>query len=498
MYSSAWRAARRAPRGFAPAHDEPRPRLLHRRRAGLAPDPLDLLDLALELVEPLRHGRERKAERLVLVLVPAGADAEVDAPAGDVVGGQRELGQDGGGAERDRRDQRAEPDPLGDRGERADRAPGVERAVALRERQVVVGAQQRLEAAALGGAREREPVVPADALLPLDHQREPHRGGACCHSAAMLRLAEAWIWDSWIADDGDRYHLFFLRPRARSATRACATQPRRSATRPRATWSTGSPRRRARARGGGWDDLALWTGSVARGDDGVWRMYYTRSLERARPRRTDQRLGLRGVRRPDDWRRVGDGPLLAPDPRWYRTLDDDRALSETWRDPFVYPRPAATAGTCSSPRATRTRRGCSDGVLGPRPQPRPRAWELGPPVSEPAGFGQIEVPQVASSTGSTSSSSPATRRSRAPSRSPPSARSQHLVCARRLAHGPWDIASARPFTAEPNLFAAPLVRQRDGSWALVGFRNQEPEGILSFDILDPIPVAVRDGELRRR
>ena len=31
----------------------------------------------------------------------------------------------------------------------------------------------------------------------------------------MLRLAEAWIWDSWIADDGDRYHLFFLQaPRA--------------------------------------------------------------------------------------------------------------------------------------------------------------------------------------------------------------------------------------------------------------------------------------------
>ena len=25
----------------------------------------------------------------------------------------------------------------------------------------------------------------------------------------------------------------------------------------------------------GFDDLALWTGSVARGDDGVWRLYYT-------------------------------------------------------------------------------------------------------------------------------------------------------------------------------------------------------------------------------
>jgi hypothetical protein len=31
----------------------------------------------------------------------------------------------------------------------------------------------------------------------------------------MLRLEDAWIWDSWIADDGERYHLFFLKaPRA--------------------------------------------------------------------------------------------------------------------------------------------------------------------------------------------------------------------------------------------------------------------------------------------
>ncbi len=62
--------------------------------------------------------------------------------------------------------------------------------------------------------------------------------------------------------------------------------------------------------------------------------------------------------------------------------------------------------------------------------------------------------------------------------------------------GPWDIAGARPFTGEPKLFAASLVQQRDGSWALLGFRNQEPEGILSFEILDPIPVSLQRGELR--
>ena len=39
------------------------------------------------------------------------------------------------------------------------------------------------------------------------------------------------------------------------------------------------------------------------------------------------------------------------------------------------------------------------------------------------------------------------------------------------------------------------MQQRDGSWALVGFRNLEPEGILSFEIIDPVPVRLEDGGL---
>jgi beta-fructofuranosidase len=118
----------------------------------------------------------------------------------------------------------------------------------------------------------------------------------------MLSLPDAWIWDSWIADDGDRYHLFFLRA-------------------PRALGDPG---------------LRQWTGSVVRGDDGLWRMYYTGLSSVPGRGVKDQRIGLAESADLMSWRRVGDRPLLAPDPRWYRTLHDDRALSETWRDPFVY------------------------------------------------------------------------------------------------------------------------------------------------------------------
>ena len=65
--------------------------------------------------------------------------------------------------------------------------------------------------------------------------------------------------------------------------------------------------------------------------------------------------------------------------------------------------------------------------------------------------------------------------------------------------GPWVIGRAHLFVAEPELFAAPLVQRRDGSWVLIGFRNTEPCGIDSFFITDPIPVTLdADGYLIAR
>jgi beta-fructofuranosidase len=58
--------------------------------------------------------------------------------------------------------------------------------------------------------------------------------------------------------------------------------------------------------------------------------------------------------------------------------------------------------------------------------------------------------------------------------------------------GPFDVDRARPFTADPDLFAAPLVQRRDGSWALIGFHDLEQEGGDGFEICDPIPVRLDD------
>lgn len=48
------------------------------------------------------------------------------------------------------------------------------------------------------------------------------------------------------------------------------------------------------------------------------------------------------------------------------------------------------------------------------------------------------------------------------------------------------------------LIAAPLVQQRDATWALVDFQNKEQEAVFDFEIVDPIPVEVRNGALVAR
>jgi beta-fructofuranosidase len=314
----------------------------------------------------------------------------------------------------------------------------------------------------------------------------------------VLRLHDTWIWDSWIADDGDRYHLFFLRaPRSLGdpGLRHTAATIGHATSRDLVDWEVHADALLPDARR--WDDVALWTGSVLRGDDGVWRMYYTGLSSTPGHGVKDQRLGLAESDDLSTWRRGGERPLVDPDPRWYGTLDDDRTLSETWRDPFVYADPDGdgwhmliTARAKDAPRLP-------DGVLAHARSPDMVSWELGPPVTEPAGFGQIEVPQVRLVDGQ--HVLVFTCHPEEQSREQVAACGPHSTwyVLGESVHGPWDIAAARPFTAEPKLFAAPLVQQRDGTWAFVGFRNQEPEGILSFDIIDPIPVTLQDGELRR-
>jgi beta-fructofuranosidase len=312
----------------------------------------------------------------------------------------------------------------------------------------------------------------------------------------LLTLPEHWVWDSWIADDGELFHLFFLQ-----AERALADPDRRH-TAARIGHATSTDLRDWTYHGvaldpgpaGAWDDLALWTGSVARGDDGLWRMFYTALNSRGRGV-FDQRIGVAVSLDLFSWHRPDDRPAIEIDPGWYLTLADGAGVSETWRDPFVFRDPTGSGWcayiTARLPGAPRL----DDGVLALATSPDLVHWRLQPPVTTPAGFGQLEVVQVRLIDGQH-----VLVFTCHPDEQTPLRRKQFgefctwsMIGASAL--GPWDVCTAQPFEVEPNLFAAPLVQDRRGVWNLVGFRNLDPGGDTRFEILDPIAVQVRDGRL---
>jgi beta-fructofuranosidase len=314
----------------------------------------------------------------------------------------------------------------------------------------------------------------------------------------VLRLADHWVWDCWIADDGDRYHVFFLKaPRALGdpALRHTSARIGHATSADLTHWTVHDDALEPAA--GSWDDLALWTGSVARGHDGVWRMYYTALSTRRGLGVRDQRIGMAESEDLFTWRRAADRPLVDPDPRWYSTLDDCRAASATWRDPFVFADPdgdgwhmVITARARDAPRRR-------DGVLAHARSADMVSWDLQPPLTQPGEFGELEVSQIRMVDGR-----PVLVFSCHPVQQAPALRHRwrhHCTWAvlGESLLGPWDMAAARPFTAEPHLYAASLARGRDGRSAFVGFRNREQEGIFAFELGDPIPVTVRGDALAR-
>ncbi len=166
--------------------------------------------------------------------------------------------------------------------------------------------------------------------------------------------------------------------------------------------------------------------------------------------------------------------------------------SGTWRDPFVFKDPAGdgwhmliTARAAGAPRL-------HDGVLGHARSVDMRAWELQPPISEPgAGFGELEVSQVRMVDGQALLVFTCHPDQQSGDQLSRFGRYCTWAVAGESLTGPWELDEARPFESEPALTAAPLVRRRDGSWALLGFRNLEPDPAPPLEILDPIPVALR-------
>jgi beta-fructofuranosidase len=191
------------------------------------------------------------------------------------------------------------------------------------------------------------------------------------------------------------------------------------------------------------------------------------------------------------WVRDGESSILEADPRWYEKYDPQVWHEEAWRDPYVIADPDGDGWHMFITARARLGDPPGRGVIGHARSADLLTWEAQPPLTAPAGFGQLEVPQSVVIEGT-----PYLVFSCWPDRMDAARRAQWRgggvwVAPGASATGPWQVEAALAL-AHPSLYAARLVQARDGSWCALGFRDTEDGGFVG-EISDPLPVLVTDG-----
>jgi beta-fructofuranosidase len=315
----------------------------------------------------------------------------------------------------------------------------------------------------------------------------------------VLTLREAWVWDFWTADDGERHHLFYLKaPRALGdpELRHRRAGVGHAVSRDLRTWTPLPDALRAGARPAP-DDVAIWTGCVVGPVQGRWHLFYTGTSE------VDGELVQSTclATSPDlvSWTRDPANPVLRADPRWYEVRGGGWP-GEHWRDPWVYRDPDGDGWHMLL--TARARIGPADdrGVLGAAWSPDLRHWTARPPRSVPgAGFGQLEVTQVEVVEDRLvllfSCLRPQLSVSRAATEPTGGIWVVTAPPGRGLDDGQFDVASAR-LLVDDRFYAGRLVRRRDRSWVLLAFHNRGPDGTFVGSVSDPMPVDVTSEGLR--
>ena len=306
----------------------------------------------------------------------------------------------------------------------------------------------------------------------------------------MLKLVDKWIWDSWFVFDGEKYHAFYL-----SASRALGDPNRRHrhpivghATSSDLTNWTVLPDALIVSDSPAFDSWTTWTGSVVRGDDGRWWMFYTGT---SREDGGDiQTVGAAVSNDLITWEKLSNRPLVEADPTWYETLDKTIWHDQAWRDPWVFKR-GDTWHMLVTARANhgdpKTR-----GVVGHATSENLLDWKVQPPLSEPgADFGQQEVFQFEIVDGVPILLFCCGWRELSASRQAAMGEQDatySLVVSEDLTS--IDFSKAKPFLSNP-VYAGRLVQDQNGGWNLIGFENivdGEFIGVLS----DPIPVTASE------
>ena len=317
-----------------------------------------------------------------------------------------------------------------------------------------------------------------------------------------LILKDKWIWDFWLARNGEDWHIYFLQAdkslgdpelRHRHVTQGHAV------SRDLSNW-THLGTCFAPAAEPAWDDWTTWTGSVVQGPDGLWHLFYTGTQHAGDG--MHQRLGHATSTDMHTWRRVGDGLCLDISGPDYEEFTPGHWHDRAFRDPWVMKDPngdgwlmymVARVPGIAEPNA--------GGSIGFATSPDLYTWTLRPPVYRGGMFGQMEVPQVLEIDGRwyclfCTDGSHWSKAYRAFNPQTP-VRGTHYLMAGNP-RGPWHVAPGPFLDGEPigRRYSGKIVKTDDGL-SFLGFIHTTETQAFVGEVCDPIPVSVdADGLLR--
>lgn len=313
----------------------------------------------------------------------------------------------------------------------------------------------------------------------------------------MFSLPEAWVWNFWIADDGETYHLFFSyaskaprRPGARhhraSIGHAVSTDLYSWTRVDDALAPSDTP---------AFDDLTTSAGSTVRHPDGTWFLFYTGST--LTPAGVVQSIGCATSLDLLTWHRAP-GPAVRADPCWYEKLTDGHWPDEAFRDPCVFPDPDGNGWHMLITARANTGPVDDRGVVGHASSANLRDWRLGPPLSRPGqGFGQLEVMQVQVVDGVPLLMFSCLAADASSSRRATGTTGGVWVSAAENLLGPYDVSAVQQVTNH-ELYGGRMIRRRiDGQWLMLAAERTTASGRFVGTITDPWPVRYQDGRLKR-
>jgi beta-fructofuranosidase len=303
----------------------------------------------------------------------------------------------------------------------------------------------------------------------------------------VLRYQDRYVWDHWMYDDGEDFHIFYLQaPRLtkNASERHLNASIGHATSKDLKNWNEiGTALQKSQP--GSWDDVATWTGSVIRNPKtDEYFLFYT-GVHKSNEGLV-QAIGVATSPDLTTWKKFGERPIAQADPKYYE-CQENGARDTDFRDPWVFFDQRDNnwhmliTATSKTDKNIKTR-----GVVGHAISENLLDWKVLPPLAQSTGFGQVEVIQVIYEKdqyyaifccGIDFISDDL-----------PGFTTGTFILPIDSPTGPFHFDQVKIFDA-PNLYAGRVIKNRAGEFHLLGFKTAMRDSEAPCEITDPISIS---------